>query len=172
MSEEILITGLTVSLLGTVIMTIPLIPRARILFDFGKLREAKRSIRYDRLKKGDKGFQMVASRHLKERGYSDEIDVNEIEYITHEPKLSADIINTDSEDTPKYVGSSTTDLIFVRYDLNEDNEHGIGSSYHENIHEFYQLFEPDIRQGEQRTRLFGIILLAIGFGFQIISILI
>jgi len=153
-------------------MTIPLIPRARILFDFGKLKEAKRLIRYDRLEQGDKGFQMVASRHLETRDYGDDIEVSEIKYISHEPKLSADMINTEDEDTPKYVGSSTTDLIFVKYDLDENNNHGIGSSYHQSIHDFYQLFEPDIRKGEQRIRLFGIFLLGVGFIFQIISILI
>ena len=170
MSTLVLIVGLTVSLIGTLVMTIPLISQVRVLFEFGKLKEAKRSLRYNRLEQGDVGFEEIASRHLKTKEYGDEVDTSEIEYITHEPKLSADF-NTAGEETT-YTGSSTTDLIFVKYSLDEDTDHGIGSSYNENLHKFYQLFEPDMRQGEQRIRLIGVVLLALGFLLQIISILI
>ena len=172
MSTLVLVVGLTVSLFGTLVMTIPLISRARVFFEFGKLKEGKQSLRYDRLEQDDIGFREIASRFLETKEYGDEVGVNEIEYITHEPKLSADIINTDSADKPKYSGSSTTDLIFVKYSPNEDNDFSIGSSYNEEIHKFYQLFEPDMRQGEQRIRLVGISLLGMGFLLQIVSVLI
>lgn len=166
--DGILITGLAVSISGTMVMSIPLIPRVRVLFQFGKLKEAKRSIRYDRLESGDDGFEEVASRHLSDQNYGDQMEVNDVEYITHEPKFSADLVNTDDDDSPKYVGSSTTDLIFVKY---SGNDAGIGSSYRENIQDFYKLFEPDIRRGEEKLRLIGVTLLGVGFVLQIISIL-
>lgn len=91
MSTLLLIMGLTVSLIGTLIITIPLISQVRVLFEFGKLKEAKRALRYNRLEQGDIGFREIASRYLKTQEYGDEVDTTEIEYITHEPKLSADI---------------------------------------------------------------------------------
>jgi hypothetical protein len=172
MSTLILIAGLTVSLFGTITMTIPLISCVRVFFDFGKLKEAKQSLRYDRLEQGDVGFREIASRYLEIKEYGNKVDVDEIEYITHEPKLSADFINKDEEKKPKYTGSSETDLIFVKYSLNEDNDLGIGSSYNSEIHKFYQLFEPDMRQGEQKIRLIGLSLLGVGFLLQIFSLLI
>lgn len=166
--DTILITGLAVNISGTMVMTIPLISRVRVLFQFGKLKEAKRSIRYDRLETGDEGFEEVASRHLSDQDYEDQMDVNDVEYITHEPKLSADLVNTDDDDSPKYVGSSTTDLIFVKY---SGNDASIGNSYRENIQDFYNLFEPDIQRGEEKFRLIGVTLLGVGFVLQIMSIL-
>ena len=171
MSTWILIIGLTVNLVGTIVITIPLISSVRVFFEFGRLREAKQSIRYDRLEQGNIGFREVVSRHLKEKEYGDRLSVDEVEYITHEPKLSADLINTNDLDKPKYSGSSTTDLIFVKYSPDEDSDVSIGTSYNQDIHKFYQLFEPDIQQGEERIRLAGISLLGLGFILQIISVL-
>lgn len=166
-TNVITILGLFISILGTALIAIPVLPRIRVLFEFGKLREAKQSIRFSRLQQGDTGFDEVASRYIQDTDINDEWDIDDIEYISHEPKLSPDFIRTEEEETPKYDGSSTTDIIFIKY-----TDEGPGTtSYHHNPANFYQLFESDMRRGEEKIRFFGLFLLAVGFIFQIVGVI-
>lgn len=162
-SDMITAIGLFVSIVGTIFIAVPVLPRVRRYFTFGKLREAKQSIRFDKLTQRDIGFREVASRHIKNSEYAQDLDVDDIEYISHEPKLSPDFLRTDSDDMPKYTGSSTTDIIFIKYtNKSEGTTH-----YIHNPTNFYQMFESDMYRGEERVRFFGLFLLAVGFVLQI-----
>lgn len=161
------ILGLGLGVAGSVIIAIPLIRSIRTYFEFGKLREAKQSIRYGRLTQDDVGFNQVVKRHLENKEYGDEIEIDDVQYITHEPKLSADILNPSNSDETKMIGSSETHLIYVEYSSENSS---IGSSYNSTPANFYQLFEQDMIRGEERIRLLGLSLLTVGFVLQILSI--
>jgi len=161
------ILGLGLGVAGSVVIAIPLIRSIRTYFEFGKLREAKQSIRYDKLTQDDVGFNQVAKRHLESKEFGDEMEVDDVQYITHEPKLSADILNSPNSDKTKWIGSSETHLIYVEYSSENSS---VGSSYNSTPADFYQLFEQEMIRGEEKIRLLGLSLLTVGFVLQILSI--
>lgn len=144
--------GLFLDILGAGVITLPDIPRVRLLLESGKLREARRHIELDGLSEADNGYHTVLRRFngLPFIEFDDPPDIFQAETVTQvgtSERILYGHYFVENQDQMENKKLSEVPFWVIRMDLDER-----------------------IRQQEMRVRLLGFGLLATGFGLQLISV--